>query len=414
MPRKKKEHPQLSRLEGFFISSAPGLRQNGAGGPRHATGLSLPGNASHTPDTRTAPRGPTTWQVANPDSGNSSSGSSTPPSPSSRSPAKARPRRDSPPTDSAYSPMEQSAVPTPPPALPADPFAAFHPGDQPVSASLLKDMLHTLWSSIHKDMLHAVSQTQREVHHLGGRVDAVEASMDKCTLSFNTLVTAHNGHAEDISWLKDKVADLEDRSRRNNLKLRGVPESVQQQHLEKMAKELFAALVPSLSESDLTIDRIHRIPKPSFIAADQPRDLLLRVHFFQSKDKILMAARQLHNLPGEFPQVQILPDLSRHTLQKRRNLATITKALRNHHILHKWKHPAHLSITHNGSTVTISTLEEGISLLRRWGIILDQSPHPSPQQDPQHLSTDWQIVSRKRSSSQSPHAGGEHRSLPTS
>lgn len=45
-------------------------------------------------------------------------------------------------------------------------------------------------------------------------------------LTFNELVDAHNERDDEISWLKAKVADLEDRSRWNNVKIRGIPESV--------------------------------------------------------------------------------------------------------------------------------------------------------------------------------------------
>lgn len=111
--------------------------------------------------------------------------------------------------------------------------------------------------------------------------------------------------------------------------------------------------------------------------------------------------RQSSDLPAEFANLQLLPDLSRFTLQKRKNLATITKALRNHKILHKWKHPASLSITHNGSTFTITSLEEGIGLLQKWGILPPSAdPHP---RTPTPIPTDdeWQVVSRRRSEKKS-------------
>lgn len=49
--------------------------------------------------------------------------------------------------------------------------------------------------------------------------------MGAYSVSFNTLVDAQNNHKENIPWLKAKIADLEDRSRRNNLKITGVPGS---------------------------------------------------------------------------------------------------------------------------------------------------------------------------------------------
>lgn len=266
-----------------------------------------------------------------------------------------------------------------------------------MSDIMLKGMLHSLRSFLQSDIMSCMQQFKQEIHSMGDRINTIESSISNQALSFNTMVDAHNQHSDDIMWLKDKVADLEDRSRRNNLKLRGVPEAIQTDQLEQYAIRLFSTLVPTLSERDLAIDRIHRLPKPSFLAADTPRDVLLRIHFFQSKEKIMTAFRQASDLPAEYTRLQILPDVSRFTLQKRKNLATITKALRNHKILHMWKHPASLPITYNGATTTITSLEEGVNLLKKWGILPPPADLSPRTPTPLPINDEWQVVSRKRS-----------------
>lgn len=147
------------------------------------------------------------------------------------------------------------------------------------------------------------------------------------------MVDAHAAQSKEIAWLKDKVADLEDKSRRNNIKIRGIPESTSSMQLPQYAQELFYTLVPTMSGLDLSIDRIHRLPKPLFISA--LRDVLLRVHFYQVKERIMSAFRQMDHLPEHYFALQLLPDQSCQTLQWCKNLATVTKALCNHKILHK-------------------------------------------------------------------------------
>lgn len=232
-------------------------------------------------------------------------------------------------------------------------------------------------------------------------MNQVEHKMEEYTSSYNVMVEAHTAQGEDISWIKDKLADLEDRSRRNNLKLRGIPESVPPSQLLQYAQALFSTLIPEATASDLLVDRIHRVPKPSFLPDDTPRDVLMRVHYYHIKDRILQASRKQKNIPQQYAAIRVLPDLSRHTLQFRRNLMTITKALRNHNILHKWKYPATLSITHNGHTILVTTLEEGLKALRNWGIISDQPAQHVPPQGPTPIQSDWQIVSHKRSNKKS-------------
>lgn len=109
--------------------------------------------------------------------------------------------------------------------------------------------------------------------------------------------------------------------------------------------------------------------------------------------------------------IQLLPDLSRHTLQQCRNLATITKALRNHKILHKWSYPAKLYVTHNGVSTLISTLEEGIAALCQWGVLPEPTVHKTPHPQPSPLQEDWQVVSRKRSSKKNTDGTRAHNAL---
>lgn len=79
---------------------------------------------------------------------------------------------------------------------------------------------------------------------MGNRVD-VEGTMGDYSASFNTLVKSHSANNEKITWLKDKIADLEDRPRRNNIKIRGISESVSPQKLQQFVQSLFPSLAPS-------------------------------------------------------------------------------------------------------------------------------------------------------------------------
>lgn len=78
-------------------------------------------------------------------------------------------------------------------------------------------------------------------------MNQVEDKMCEVTSSFNALVDSHTSHQNDLMFLKAKVADLEDRSCRNNLKIRGIPETVQTHQLPHFVRDLFKAAVPNLA-----------------------------------------------------------------------------------------------------------------------------------------------------------------------
>lgn len=107
-----------------------------------------------------------------------------------------------------------------------DPIAAFPTTGQPISDTMLKEMMLSLQASLHADLVSSVKVCQVEVQNVGDRINQVEHTLGGYFSSFNTLVDSHNTHNEEILWLKDTIADLEDRSRRNNIQVRGILKSV--------------------------------------------------------------------------------------------------------------------------------------------------------------------------------------------
>lgn len=95
---------------------------------------------------------------------------------------------------------------------------------------------------------------------------------DKLAASFNTLADAHEAHCDYLQWLKAKVANLEDRSHQNNIKICCFLESVQLAQLSQYVPDLFRSVTPSLMQEDLAIVRIHCIPKLACLgyAAEDP------------------------------------------------------------------------------------------------------------------------------------------------
>lgn len=104
---------------------------------------------------------------------------------------------------------------------------------------------------------------------------------------------------------------------------------------------------------------------------------------------------QMDQIPTQNAELQLYADLSQYTLMKRRNLTTVTKALRNHEITYKWGYPSKLTVTEDGSSYTIDSLEKGISLLRSWSILPAESTHPSIARSPDSVPPKWKVVTHK-------------------
>lgn len=87
-------------------------------------------------------------------------------------------------------------------------------------------MMLALCSSIQQSLTVTLNKQMAAIDDLGKRVKHVENKMEEFSTAHNGLVDTHNQLEADSNTISAKLADLEDKNRRNNLKLRDIPESV--------------------------------------------------------------------------------------------------------------------------------------------------------------------------------------------
>lgn len=74
--------------------------------------------------------------------------------------------------------------------------------------------------------LHKTSHTlSQEIAALGSHTELFETKHDELALAYNDLSREHDSLATALSAIQAQVEDLDNRNRRNNLRLRGIPES---------------------------------------------------------------------------------------------------------------------------------------------------------------------------------------------
>lgn len=79
-----------------------------------------------------------------------------------------------------------------------DSIADFPTSNQPVMDSVLKDMLVSLRTAIHTDMVQLMNQCISEVNVVSERVSHIENKMGEFTDTFNDMVDAYNDHEDNI------------------------------------------------------------------------------------------------------------------------------------------------------------------------------------------------------------------------
>lgn len=120
----------------------------------------------------------------------------------------------------------------------------------------------------------------------------------------------------DLDQLREKVEDMENRSRRNNLRFIGISEGKESGNMIKFMGELISTFVDA-SEQWIEIERAHRVFGPRPNPEDRPRPIQVRFLKSMDRDSVLRAAREKGEIHFEGRRIQVFPDFARTTQLKR-------------------------------------------------------------------------------------------------
>ncbi|CAH2218813.1 Hypothetical predicted protein [Pelobates cultripes] len=157
--------------------------------------------------------------------------------------------------------------------------------------TLMAELSDKLQASITAQIHTLTMDLRKELLEIGSRTAHVEKSLDDFAVAHNSLADKLQELETSLEAQKRKVADQEDRSRRNNLRFRGILESVQNTELNKYLTDLFQELTPSMHPDLLVINRAHRLCRPNHLPTTTARDVIARIHFYHVKELITKACR---------------------------------------------------------------------------------------------------------------------------
>lgn len=202
-----------------------------------------------------------------------------------------------------------------------------------------KQDMHTLASELKTAWRQDLQTVQTEVDVLQTRVQKLEeiqtTMQQELDAAKSSSATGESLHCSLISQLDD----LENRNRRNNIRLRGIPESVQTQDLIPSLTKLFNTILGREPETTIAFDRAHRALRPQSSDPTRPRDVICRIHLYSLKDDIMRKARMLPDLTIQASKIALFPDLSRRTLRLRAATKPLLAVLQARKIPYRWGFP---------------------------------------------------------------------------
>lgn len=196
---------------------------------------------------------------------------------------------------------------------------------------------------------------------LEDQLDKIHSTMTEHCQRITSLESAANTQDQRIQELEKrcamltdsygklavKTADLESRSRRNNIRIIGLPESIEGPRPTEFFSNLLVELLgDEVLHSPPELDRAHRslVAKPR--PGAKPRPVIIRLHRYQTKELIIREARKKRgSLQYQGAAVQIFEDYTPEVMEQRLKYRDIMAKLYNLGLKPALLFPARLHIT---------------------------------------------------------------------
>lgn len=125
-----------------------------------------------------------------------------------------------------------------------------------------------------------------------------------------------------------RIKDAENRSRRNNVRLHDIPETIPNFGLYATVSAILNQVLERSSDEPFELERVHGVAGPRNPSATHQRDVLRKVHYHRIKEDSLQKAWQMGQGEYNGAYITLLSNLSRATLSLRRGLKPILGLIR--------------------------------------------------------------------------------------
>ncbi|KAG7505606.1 hypothetical protein JOB18_035675 [Solea senegalensis] len=222
-------------------------------------------------------------------------------------------------------------------------------------ASLRSDLSTLIQESV-KPLQTSVDALHETVTHFNGRLAAAESlAGDNFERITSTEKTVKFLQAQNKS-LQDRLDDLENRSRRVNLRIINIPDGSEKGRdpIKFISTLLMENLGPGVFSNRPNLERAHRSLAQKPGTGGKPRAFVICFHCFQEREKVLHWARQ-HELKCDGATLRVYPDVSPVTAKA---FNKIKQALYQKGVKFRLLFPARLQVSFEDNTFTFETPED--------------------------------------------------------
>lgn len=208
--------------------------------------------------------------------------------------------------------------------------------------------------------------------------DSLKTVADTADRAFD-LATAQEKAVKDLASadkaIKDRLTMLELKSRAQNIKFRGLPESPE---INGNLLDFMTSWLDSLrGEGDgrqMTLNAAFRLGAAALAKPNYPRDILVVFQSVKDKEAVMTLARHQRVLKYKKYSIIALLDLPADILAKRKMLKPITDQLKSKNIRFRWSAISDIIVVKDGAQYRAEDVPSGRTLLEALEISLPPTP----------------------------------------
>ncbi len=225
-----------------------------------------------------------------------------------------------------------------------------------VVTSAVRDAVDTVLIPVLRDLRADIQATNNSVKELREELGALVSTAKQTRDRVDSVQAAAREDRRTVTDLRnqleqltEKMTDMEDRSRRNNVRLVGLPEGAEGSNTAGFLRVNLSKWIPSLKGHEIEIDRAHRV-YDGRKNSDRPRTLIFRALRWHDRSEILKGARQAYPVKCAQDNVTLLffPDFSPATTIRRKSFNLVLKKMTSLGLQPFLTYPAVIKLRHKG------------------------------------------------------------------
>lgn len=238
-------------------------------------------------------------------------------------------------------------------------------------------------NSFREENRASIASLHTTLNALGQRITSVEEGLNELDKRLDGVELSQTSLAKENCELREKVSYLENYTRRQNIRIVGIKENIEgTKPTEFIANLLVELFGEDNFQMSLPVDRAHRSLAPKPRDGDKPRPFIVKLHHFQTKERILRLAREKGALTYNGSRIHIFPDFSPDINKRRAAFSDCKQMLHAAHIKFGMYFPATLQFIHDKKRMKFTDPVEALAYINNH--IAGQSPSRStPDEDNQ-------------------------------